>query len=167
LPSYLSLALHIDLYKSFLYTSLPWLVATICDLVVGGWLVDSLIRRGFDASRVRQIVLICGTAFGLGILGAAKAHSTAQALIWISVSIGGLVGGGAGRLVDSVADREPRKRGTRGRHSQFFESAVGHCSADHHGLFVLGDALVCVGIWGGGHLSCDWDHGVHRFAGQD
>jgi MFS family permease len=90
LPSYLSLALHIDLYKSFLYTSLPWLVATICDLVVGGWLVDSLIRRGFDASRVRQIVLICGTAFGLGILGAAKAHSTAQALIWISVSIGGL-----------------------------------------------------------------------------
>jgi MFS family permease len=90
LPSYLSLALHIDLYKSFLYTSLPWLVATFCDLVVGGWLVDSLIHRGFDASRVRQIVLICGTAFGLGILGAAKAHSAAQALIWISVSIGGL-----------------------------------------------------------------------------
>ena len=47
LPSYLSLALHIELYRSFLYTSLPWLVATICDLVVGGWLVDALIRRGF------------------------------------------------------------------------------------------------------------------------
>jgi MFS family permease len=90
LPSYLSLALHIDLYKSFLYTSLPWLVATICDLVVGGWLVDMLIRRGFDASRVRQIVLICGTAFGLGILGAATAHDAAHALLWISISIGGL-----------------------------------------------------------------------------
>lgn len=90
LPSYLSLALHIDLYKSFLYTSLPWLVATVGDLVVGGWLVDALIRRGFNANRVRQIVLICGTAFGLGILGAAKAHSAAGALFWISVSIGGL-----------------------------------------------------------------------------
>ena len=90
LPSYLSLALHIDLYKSFLYTALPWLVATLCDLVVGGWLVDALIHRGFNPSRVRRIVLICGTAFGLGILGAAKAHDAAHALLWISVSIGGL-----------------------------------------------------------------------------
>lgn len=90
LPSYLSQALHIELYKSFLYTSLPWLVATAGDLVVGGWLVDALIHRGFDANRVRQIVLICGTTFGLGILGAAKAHDAAQALLWISISIGGL-----------------------------------------------------------------------------
>jgi MFS transporter, ACS family, D-galactonate transporter len=90
LPSYLSLALHIDLYHSFLYTSMPWLVATFADLVVGGWLVDALIHRGYDASRVRQIILITGTTFGLGILGAAKAHTALQALIWISVSIGGL-----------------------------------------------------------------------------
>jgi sugar phosphate permease len=90
LPSYLTLALHIDAYHSFLYTSLPWLVATFGDLAVGGWLVDSLIRRGYDASRVRQAVLIGGTTFGLGILGAANAHNATQALIWISLSIGGL-----------------------------------------------------------------------------
>ena len=90
LPSYLSLALHIDLYHSFLYTSMPWLVATFADLVVGGWLVDALIRRGYDASRVRQVILVTGTTFGLGILGAAKAHTALQALIWISISIGGL-----------------------------------------------------------------------------
>jgi MFS family permease len=90
LPSYLTLALHIDAYHSFLYTSLPWLVATFGDLAVGGWLVDSLIRRGYDASRVRQAVLIGGTTFGLGILGAAHAHNATQALIWISISIGGL-----------------------------------------------------------------------------
>jgi MFS family permease len=90
LPSYLSLALHIDLYHSFLYTSMPWLVATAADLVVGGWLVDALIHRGYDASRVRQIILITGTAFGLGILGAARAHTALEALIWISISIGGL-----------------------------------------------------------------------------
>lgn len=90
LPSYLTQALHIDPYHSFLYTSLPWLVATFGDLAVGGWLVDELIRRGYDASRVRQAVLITGTTFGLGILGAANAHSATQALIWISISIGGL-----------------------------------------------------------------------------
>lgn len=90
LPSYLSTALHIDLLHSFLYTSVPWMVATVTDLLVGGWLVDFLIHRGVSSSLVRQIVLIGGTAFGLGILGAVHAHTAAQALLWISVSIGGL-----------------------------------------------------------------------------
>jgi len=90
LPSYLSGALHIDLLHSFLYTSVPWAVATVTDLFIGGWLVDFLICRGFSSSLVRRIVLIGGTAFGLGILGAVHAQSAAQALLWISVSIGGL-----------------------------------------------------------------------------
>lgn len=90
LPSYLSMALHIDLLHSFLYTSLPWLVATAGDLVVGGWLVDSLIRKGWNVHLVRQVVLIGGTMCGLGILGAARAHSAQEALFWISLSIGGL-----------------------------------------------------------------------------
>jgi ACS family D-galactonate transporter-like MFS transporter len=90
LPSYLSIALHVDLLHTFLYTGLPWLFATITDLVIGGWLVDALIRRGYNASRVRKAVLIGGTAFGLGIVGAANTHNPVQALIWISISIGGL-----------------------------------------------------------------------------
>ena len=90
LPSYLSTTHHVDLLRSALYTSVPWLIATVLDLAVGGWLVDALIQRGRSAVRVRQAVLIGGTALGLGILGAANAHSTATALFWISVSIGGL-----------------------------------------------------------------------------
>lgn len=90
LPSYLNLALHIDLLHSFLYTSVPWLFATFTDLVIGGWLVDFLVQRGRNASLVRRTVLIGGTACGLGILGAVHAHGPAQALLWISVSIGGL-----------------------------------------------------------------------------
>jgi MFS transporter, ACS family, D-galactonate transporter len=90
LPSYLSQALHINLRDSFVYTGVPWLFATVTDLIVGGWLVDALIQRGWNANRVRKIVLIGGTAFGLGILGAAHAHTATQALLWISVSIGGL-----------------------------------------------------------------------------
>lgn len=90
LPSYLSSALHIDLLHSFLYTGVPWLVATAADLIVGGWLVDGLIQRGWNANLIRKIVLIGGTALGLGIIGAAHAHTPARALLWISISIGGL-----------------------------------------------------------------------------
>jgi MFS transporter, ACS family, D-galactonate transporter len=90
LPSYLSTALHVDLFQSALYTSVPWLFATFTDLVVGGWLVDTLIQRGWSAVRVRQIVLIGGTTLGLGILGTAQTHSPVSALFWISMSIGGL-----------------------------------------------------------------------------
>src|SRR5947209_3076015 len=75
LPSYLSAALHVDLLHSALYTSVPWLFATFTDLIVGGWLVDALIQHGRSPVRVRQIVLIGGTALGLGILGTAHAHS--------------------------------------------------------------------------------------------
>ena len=90
LPSYLSRALHIDLLHSFLYTGAPWLVATATDLFIGGWLVDALVARGWNGPRVRQVVLITGTACGLGILGAAHAHTPLRALAWISLSIGGL-----------------------------------------------------------------------------
>jgi sugar phosphate permease len=90
LPSYLSTALHVDLFQSALYTSVPWLFATFTDLVVGGWFVDTLIQRGWSAVRVRQVVLIGGTTLGLGILGTAQTHSPVTALFWISMSIGGL-----------------------------------------------------------------------------
>ncbi len=90
LPTYLSVTMHLDLLHSFLYTGTPWLCATIAELLVGGLLVNSLIQRGWDAVRVRQVVLIGGTAMGLGILGAAGAHTSLRALVWISISISGL-----------------------------------------------------------------------------
>ncbi|HTE88150.1 MAG TPA: MFS transporter, partial [Terriglobales bacterium] len=90
LPSYLSVTHHVDLLHSVLYTSAPWLFATFTDLLVGGWLVDALIQRGWNPIRVRQSVLIGGTVLGLGIFGAATAHTPLAALFWISLSLGGL-----------------------------------------------------------------------------
>jgi sugar phosphate permease len=90
LPSYFLAVHNVDLLHSVAYTSVPWLFATLTDLIVGGWLVDALIQRGWNAVRVRQVVLIGGTSLGLGILGAAHAQSAAAALFWISLSIGGL-----------------------------------------------------------------------------
>jgi MFS transporter, ACS family, D-galactonate transporter len=90
LPSYLSTSLNVNLRDSVLYTSVPWIFATLTDFFIGGWMVDTLIRRGFDSSRVRQVVLVVGTAFGLGILGASQAHNAGVAIFWISISLGGL-----------------------------------------------------------------------------
>ncbi len=90
LPSYLSVSLHVDLLHSVFYTSVPWLFATFTDLLFGGWLVDALIQRGWDANRVRQTVMVTGMAFGLAIFGAAGAHSPSAALVWISLALGGL-----------------------------------------------------------------------------
>jgi ACS family D-galactonate transporter-like MFS transporter len=90
LPSYLSTTLHIDLFHSVIYTSVPWLFAAFIDLAVGGVLVDTLIQRGWNPVRVRQAVLIGGTALGLGIYGATRTVTPWVAVFWISVSIGGL-----------------------------------------------------------------------------
>jgi len=90
LPSYLAEAQHLDLRRSFLYTAVPWLCATIAELVVGGWLVDALIQRGLNATRVRQTILVGGTSLGLGIFGVAYAHSAQAAVFWITISITGL-----------------------------------------------------------------------------
>jgi MFS transporter, ACS family, D-galactonate transporter len=90
LPAYFSAALHIDLLHSVLYTSVPWLFATATDLLVGGWLVDALVRRGCTETLVRQSILIGGTFLGLAIAGAMFAHTAAAAVLWISISLGGL-----------------------------------------------------------------------------
>jgi MFS transporter, ACS family, D-galactonate transporter len=90
LPSYLAEAQHLDLKRSFFYTAVPWLSATIAELMVGGWLVDSLIQRGWNATRVRQTILVGGTSLGLGIFGVAYSHSAQAAVLWITLSITGL-----------------------------------------------------------------------------
>ena len=90
LPSYLSAMHHVDLVHSALYTAVPWIFATVVDVLVGGVLVDQLIRRGWDADRVRRWVLIGGTVCGLGLVGAGSGSSMAAAIFWISLSLGGL-----------------------------------------------------------------------------
>ena len=90
LPTYLQQGLHLSSQRSFLYTGVPWLFATATDLLLGGVLVDALIRRGFDSSRVRRTALLCGMVCGLGILGGAYAGNVVAALVPISIAIGGL-----------------------------------------------------------------------------
>lgn len=68
----------------------PWAVATVTDLLVGGWLIDRLITRGADETRVRKAVFVVGMLFGLAIVGATRTTDQHWALFWLSLSLGGL-----------------------------------------------------------------------------
>ena len=167
LPSYLSAALHIDLLHSFLYTSVPWLFATFTDLVAGGLVTDVLIQRGWDASRVRKTVLVCGTTFGLGIVGAAHAHTAMRALIWISVSIGGLSAASPiGWSIPSMI--APRGSvGTVGGIINLSNQLSGICRADYYRLRGRCDEVLRVGLRHICDLSVDWDQQLYLPARQD
>jgi MFS family permease len=57
---------------------------------VGGWLVDHLIRKGRDATRVRQAILIGGLVLGLAVAGATRTTNPRVAILWISIALCGL-----------------------------------------------------------------------------
>ncbi len=90
LPGYLSTALHLNILRSGFYTAIPWLAATTSDLLVGGWLVDHLIRSGRDATRVRQTILVAGLVLGIAVAGATRTTSPRVAIFWISIALCGL-----------------------------------------------------------------------------
>ncbi len=71
LPSYLQNQLHASVLKSGLYLIIPWLVATITDICIGGILVDRLTRSSNDPSRIRKILFAVGMVLGMAAIGAA------------------------------------------------------------------------------------------------
>jgi MFS family permease len=79
-----------SILKSAGFAAIPWAVATVSDLVVGGWLIDHLIARGRDETRVRKAVLVCGMVLGLAVFGATLTTNPTWAIVWISVALGGL-----------------------------------------------------------------------------
>ena len=90
LPSYIVKTTHMDLLQSAKIAAIPWIFATISDLVVGGWLIDHLIRRGGDETRVRKGVLITGMVFGLAVFGATRTANPYVAVACISLALSGL-----------------------------------------------------------------------------
>ena len=90
LPEYLVSTHGMTLLKSAGYTATPWAFATLTDLAVGGYLIDALIARGADETRVRKTVLVVGMLFGLAIVGATRTADPVWATLWISISLGGL-----------------------------------------------------------------------------
>ncbi len=79
-----------NILKAGGYVFLIWGVGTLTDLLVGGWLVDYLIKRGHDANRVRKTVLIVGLVMGFAVIGAAYTKDINVAAFWITVAVAGI-----------------------------------------------------------------------------
>lgn len=90
LPGYLVQTMHMSILKSATFTAIPWTCATVADLIVGGWLIDHLIARGHDETRVRKTVLVAGMCGGLAVFGATTTTDPIRAIAWISVALSGL-----------------------------------------------------------------------------
>src|ERR1700758_4325984 len=90
LPNYLVQSMHMSILKSAGFTAIPWMCATVADLVVGGWLIDHLITRGYDETPVRKTVLVLGMLLGLAVFGATFTTEPVWAILWISIALSGL-----------------------------------------------------------------------------
>jgi ACS family D-galactonate transporter-like MFS transporter len=90
LPNYLVQTMHMSILKSAGFSAVPWIFATIADLVVGGWLIDALIARGYSETPVRKTVLVVGMLFGLAVFGATLTTDPFWAIVWISIALSGL-----------------------------------------------------------------------------
>ena len=90
LPGYLVQTMHMSILKSATFSAIPWMCATVADLAVGGWLIDHLIARGHDETRVRKTVLLVGMCGGMAVLGATTTTDPVLAITWISVALSGL-----------------------------------------------------------------------------
>ena len=90
LPTYLQSTFGINILKASVYVLIAWGTGTVADLVVGGWLVDHLIKRGADPNRVRKTALVAGLILGFAIVGAAFTKDITVAVIWITIAVAGI-----------------------------------------------------------------------------
>ncbi len=158
LPGYLERELHMSLLKSAGYITIPWIVATITDLVVGGWLIDHLISRGYDETRVRKAVLVLGMLTGLAVFGAVFTTNAVWAIVWISIALGGLAA--AAPVGSSIPSLIAPKGGTGtiGGIMNFFNNLMGgiapiatgyivSLTGSFSGAFLIAGVVLLIGIF--------------------
>ncbi|WP_043264392.1 MFS transporter [Streptomyces sp. CT34] len=90
MPVFFQRQFGVALGRAGLYAMVPWLVAAVAEFAFGGWLVDRMVRGGRDAVAARRPVLLGGLALGATIGCAGWAGSPLGAVLWMSLSLGGL-----------------------------------------------------------------------------
>lgn len=96
LPDYFVKVRHLTLLKAGVFSALPFLVWAAAE-PVGGWVADSMIRRGLNPTRVRKRAIAAAFMTGLLLIPAVWVTSVTTALVLICGS--SLVGFGAGNIL--------------------------------------------------------------------
>ena len=157
LPGYLVQEMKMDLLHSAGFTVIPWLFATVSDLLVGGWLIDHLVSRGWNETKVRKSIIVAGMVMGLSVVGAGLTHDPYWAIAWITLSLGGLAAAAPASwsLPSLIAPKGGA--GTIGGLMNFMNSiagiaapaATGLIVATTHsfsGAFLLAGAVLAIGV---------------------
>ncbi|MFC7393256.1 MFS transporter [Scopulibacillus cellulosilyticus] len=91
LPGYLQTEMHMSVIQSGWYAAIPWIIGTLSEIIIGGWLIDHLTKKGYNPTRLRKTFLVIGMLLGLAVIGAVFTDSAKVAVFWISLALGGLV----------------------------------------------------------------------------
>jgi MFS transporter, ACS family, D-galactonate transporter len=89
LPDYLMTVRHLRIVQAGLYASLAYFTFGIAE-PLGGWIADSLIRRGFDETRTRKGIVTLAFFLGLLLIPAMRASDIR---ITIALLLGGSLAG--------------------------------------------------------------------------
>jgi MFS transporter, ACS family, D-galactonate transporter len=76
--------------KGAAFSTIPWLFATLADLLIGGFLTDHLIARGYDPNKVRKAVIVTGMMAGLAVFGVTFTNDPFWALAFITIALSGI-----------------------------------------------------------------------------
>ena len=141
LPTFLIDQHHLTMLRTGIFGSIPWFFGLV-GVLVGGWVSDALIRRGWPILRARKVVLASGLVLGMVSLFSAFTASLTATLACLSVSVFGVL------LTNSVAwaanaEVAPASQGGR-------VAAVQNCVGNAGGLLApvtVGYLLQLTGSW--------------------
>src|SRR6478752_7725114 len=96
LPDYLVTVRHLSIVQTGLYGSLVFFTFGVSE-PIGGWIADSLIRRGWNETRTRKGIVTVAFFMGIFLIAAMRASQTGTA-IWLLIA-SALVGLATGNLL--------------------------------------------------------------------
>ena len=158
LPSYMVQTLHMNILKSAALTTIPWLFASLADLLIGGFAVDYFIARGIDDTKVRKIFIVGGMSAGLAVFGATMTVNPVWAVVWITIALSGI--SAAAPVASSVVSLISPRGGTAtvGGFTNFVNNLMGVAAPiitgiivgwtkSFSGAFLVAGLVLLVGIW--------------------
>lgn len=106
LPDYLVTVRQLSIVQAGFYASLAFFMFGIAE-PIGGWIADSLIRRGWDETATRKGIVAVAFAMGIFLIAAMRAAHTGMAIgLLIGASLVGLATGNLLAILQSCAPSE-------------------------------------------------------------
>lgn len=106
LPDYLVTVRQLSIVQAGFYASLAFFTFGIAE-PIGGWIADSLIRRGWDETATRKGIVVVAFSMGVFLIGAMRTAHTGIAIgLLIAASLVGLATGNLLAILQSCAPPE-------------------------------------------------------------